>query len=278
MEKYFRTLRQGIFAIAVLAFVLSCGGKTKSKATESGSTGAPSTPPVASAAKPFALKLFTQYDDTTYVNQLTFNETGTDECSVTAAAPVATCTVEVPEGRLYFSSLNFQYSWVWEECKLLHFAPYYYMADNTAAYFPPQADSSVDCTAAPIPTACFGGAAVDLVPGFPSNRTIIHLPDENVPLVPLTFESEVRSAYSHKYSSNRWTVNDLDPLKIGMNATPADLGGQGDGYIANSYVNYTFYCRDDWYDPVTYTVNLVVKDVDTNGAGPNDYFTWKEWP
>lgn len=274
----FRFYILGLLALS-LSTALSCSGKTKSKTTESASSDNSGSPPVATTAKPFVLKLFTQYDNTEYTNQLTFAETGTDECSVSATSPTATCTATIHEGRLYYSSLNFQFSWLSGDCKLLFFQPYYYKADSTAAYYPPGSDSSIDCTATPIPAKCFGGAALDIVTDFPRFRANIYLPDETTPTTALSATEKVTSAASNLYGSNRWTVNDMAAGKTGTAASSADLGGQGDGYIANTYVDYTFTCRDDWYDPVTYTVNLRIRDEDSDAGNPviNNFFTWKEW-
>lgn len=276
-----------ILCFGVLSLTLaSTFGCSKAKddlsslSSEDPSDPTPVTPPAVSTAKPFALKMFTTYDQVSYHYNLTFQETGTTECSVTSSAPTATCTVIVPEGRLYYSKLSFNFSWLPSQCNLMLFTPYSYKASSSASYLPPGADSAVDCTALPIPAACYGGAAVDLVPSFPKFGSLIYEPDETDLTITHSDVQTVKSAHSHLYGSNRWTVNDMATGKIGSTATSTDLGGYGDGYIANTYVNYKFQCKDHWDDPDTYTVNVVVKDEDSEAGNPtlDDHYTWKEWP
>ncbi len=274
-----------LFLAVQMAGVVGCKNKPETFSDTSEASPVPPTsivsPPTASAAAPFQLKLYTKYDGRTYINQLTFAETGTDTCKATTTAPVAICTVTVPEGRLYFSSLNFNYSWLPTSCPLLTFQTYYYRASVSAAYIPPGATSSIDCTAIPISPTCFGGAAPALVAGFPTFVGLIHLPDEANLTVPSVTDLPVASAYSIAFGSNRRTVNDLAPAKVGNTYTSAQLGGLGDGYLPNTYVDYTFTCRDHWYDPATYTVHLNVRD-ENSAAGTavpiNDFQTWSAAP
>lgn len=130
----------------------------------------------------------------------------------------------------------------------------------------------------PAGKACFGGPAAQLVPDFPKYRALIHLPDESNLSVPVGVSKTVDSAYSMGWYSNRHTVNDMSLANQALNHTSADLGGAGDGYIANTYVDYKFSCRDNWADPETFVINLIVEEEDTSAAGPNDFLSWKELP
>ena len=80
--------------------------------------------------------------------------------------------------------------------------------------------------------------------------------------------------------------------KIGTPATAAELNGgsaayaPGDTYLGATaadpynYYNYQFVCRDHWYDPDKYTINVRVTDEDSEAGNPtlDNYYTWKEWP
>ncbi|MGZ6478453.1 MAG: hypothetical protein ACXWQE_04070 [Bdellovibrionales bacterium] len=276
-----------IATVLLAAGITGCKDKpvdTSSPDTTVPGTTPPVTPPV-SAAAPFALKMWSKYDDTNYVNGLKFTETGTDTCTATTANPVVTCTVAVEEGRLYFSELNLNFSWLMGQCKLLTFSPYFYKASTSAVYLPPSATATVDCTANPIPPACFGGAAPELVPQFPNFTGLIYFPDESTPFVPLFKTVKITSGYSHGSNSNRHVVNDLPAAKVGNTYTAAQLEtgapfNAGDGYIGGTYRNYKFACRDDFYDPETYIINLFVTDIDsaTGNTPEDDFYTWKEAP
>lgn len=278
----------GLLAMLIVASS-SCKNKDKvSDFTDSSSGGGstPVTPPVVSTAVPLKLKMSTQYDHTEYINSLTFVETGTDECTVTSATSPVTCTVNVPEGRLYFSSLLFTFAWLPSTCTLLTFEPYFYLANNTGSYTPPGADAAVDCSLRPISASCYGGAAVDIVPSFPKYTGLIYEPDETNLAVANDDTLTVNSAHSHGYGSNRWTVNDMPLASVGNSATAADLNPTGsvpgDTYVGGTlgvtYQNYQFSCRDHWYDPESLVINVNVVDVDSSvNPQVDDFFSWKEW-
>lgn len=271
------------FLIFQFGVALGCKNKAETLTDDSSGSGDGGTTPApapVSTAKPFALQLFTKFDGKDYVNQLTFLETGTTTCAATPSSPTPTCTVVVPEGRLYFSSMHYQFSWLASSCRLLIFQPYYYRSSNSAGYVPPGSQDPIDCSATPIPATCWGGAAPGLVDGFPNKTSIIYLPDETDLTTPVSAHLTLDSAYSINALSNRRSVNDLAAGKVGTNFDATDLGGAGDAYLANTYVNYQFMCRDNWYDPDTYVINLYIKDEDSKSGNTvvNDFYTWANVP
>lgn len=277
-----------MFMLALTSTLVACGStdNSNSASSDAGTSPAttpsvPTTVPSASTASPFTLSLYTTYDQTSFNNPLTFAETGTTTCQATAANPVVNCTVTVPEGRLYYSGVSFVYSWMPSACRLMTFSPYGYLASQSSTYLAPGATATTDCTQSPTPLACFGGAAKSLVPGFSQFvQKIIYLPDETSLTTPNTRTVVLPSAASASAFSNRQSVNDLPAAKVTNNYSPSQLGGAGDGYVAGSYTNYTFTCRDDWFDPLSYTVNLFINDQDSSPSNPtrDDFYTWKEAP
>lgn len=278
-------------SILVLSLLLSVGmltgckdkvKETSSSSDDGGGTD-PSVPaPSATAAAPMALKIYTKYFGMDYANTLKFAETGTDTCTATAASPVVTCTVNVEEGRLYYSSVNFKYSWLPTSCKMLIFQPYFYQASVSNAYIGPSQTSALDCSVAPLvlPSGCYGGAAVDLVPEFPKYWGLINFPLESALGTVNTNTVTLASAYAKKSNSNRTAASDLPTAKVGTTFTSAQLGNIGDGYVGGSFVNYQFTCSDDYDDSQPYIINLKINDVDSAPGNPtiNTYKSWKDAP
>ncbi len=244
--------------------------------------GTPVVPPTVSTAAPLALKISTMFDGTDFVVSHEFTETGTDTCEATAAMPTPTCTVVIPEGRLFFSELTFTYSWLPSNCRLMTFQPFYYQASDAAGYFDPTANSlEGDGTACdqpiPVERTCYGGAARFIVPEFPLKRALIYLPDEGGDATkPLIASSGLPSSFKSNYQTNRHSVNDLVDRTMSISAVT--LGGSRDGYIAGSFVDYSLSCRDSWYDVETYRIDLRVYDENTEGGvipGENHFPTFR---
>jgi hypothetical protein len=106
------------------------------------------------------------------------------------------------------------------------------------------------------------------------------LPDLTDLTVPLSTSIDFTSAVSKNLGSNRHTVNDLAAAKVGNTYTAADLADPdgtipGDGYEPNTYKDYQFTCRDSFYDPEAYIINVYVQDVD---GVDQDISTWDVAP
>jgi hypothetical protein len=285
MRKILSALKLSCLAL----LVMGCEKATDSTTVDGGTTTPtptdPSTPtpatPVSTA--PISLQMFTKYEGSTSTFDLKFTETGTTLCETTDSNVSSTCTVSVPEARLYYSSLNLKFEWKPDKCKLLTFQPYYYQASNSNAYVPFNGTDAIDCSGASEARTkpCFGGAAPELVTDFPKYNQYIYFPDETDPTARQSKLTTVPSAYSLKLPAiNRLTVNDLPFAKWTTGFSSADMGGFADGYVMKSFVTYQWTCRDDWYDPISYSMTLNVKDEDSDtGRGPiNDFKTWSGVP
>jgi hypothetical protein len=276
-----------IVMAGILTLNLGCKEKNFSAASTSPDDGA--IEPIVSEAAPLVLTLTTIYNDTEYENPLTFSvyghtttlTTSSTTCSATDADPLVTCTVTVPENRLYRSEILFQYARLPTKCKNLNFTPYSYRASNTAGYYAPGAVSPADCSTAPIPVSCYGGAAKSLVEGFPQFTALYYTADETDLTIPVSTDITLESGWTEGAGSNRKAANDMS-LGTGDRTiayTSADLGSIGDAYIANTYRDYTFRCEEDWADELPYGINLIITDEDEEDdptATPNDRLTWKE--
>ncbi len=276
------------FYILMFSFSILLAGACKDKGETAAAYVPPTDPgtpaPGVSTDAPLALKMSTKFTGINYDNGLTFTETGTTTCAASIATPSVNCTVVVPEGRLYYSDLIFSYSWLPTSCRLMIFQPSYYLASNTVGYYKPGTEVTTDCT--PVggvsPVDCYGGSAIELVSDFPKKRALINLPDETTLTVPQSNTSKVSSAWVANWGSNRHTTSDFLLAKRNTSYSAADLGGAGaitDGYVGGSFVDYTFTCRDAWYDPVSYRINVYVREEDSdNGGTLNNFRSWKDVP
>lgn len=291
---------QGAAVVFALFASTGCAKKLDSIASLISGGGSSPSAPTVSAAAPLALNMYTKYDGATYINNLKFAvrtagsgtlwsgagvATNQSECAVSPSQPNVECLTVVPEGRLYYSETHFQYSWYDSSCKLMYFQPYYYQASSTTL-FPPWADfASTNCTLSPLASACFNGAAKEIVPSFPKNRSLVYIPDESVPSGPQSASAKVSSSFSQapRALSNRAVANDFmlssdsSTRATAISSSTISFTTAGDEYITGSYVDYEFSCRDDWYDPISYSIKLFITDQDTSASGANEIQSWKEY-
>lgn len=274
-----------ICLISFLTFSLGCNkkkeGEKSSPTTDVPVPVVPPEPPPVADETPMAIKVYSQYEGASDGATITykFTETGTDTCSSTTAAPIVSCTVKIPEGRLYFSKLGIAFSYMQNEkrCRLTYFTPYQYRISTSSTYSSSwTAGTTADCTKPNI--ACWGGFAA--ATGLrPSASTYYYPPNINEPGAK-TDNIVAASAWKQERGSNRVTVNDLPVAKQSNAYSSSDLGGFGDGLIAGTYVDYTFVCRDDWSDPLPYKITLYITEEDSATGNPvlNHHYTWKELP
>ncbi len=288
-----------IFILVSLGLILTgCGASKSGSATNTSDTPAPTngsivttpgTSPTATSAAPLNLQIYSKYDTTNALEYQTFVEPNSVTCVSSAATPVVNCTLNIQEGRLYFSSLNFQIAWNTTQCKILTFQPYFYHASDLPGFLPPwSSNTAINCSTAggnTPPNNCWGGAAAYIVQGFPKYSGLIFFSDESLPPGPQTHPViTLPSAYSLSYASNRLTTNDMAAGKRatswnynGTNPQPhMTYGTATDSYIANSFVDYSIGCVDDYYDPLPYRINLFINDVNSAPTNPvrNDFYTW----
>jgi hypothetical protein len=277
-------MKNFVLLVLSMALISACGAKGSSSDSSSSDPATPEPAPGVTTDAPVALRIYSIYDKQTFVKYQTFEETGTSLCTATDTAPTPTCTIKVEEGRLYFSDLHFQFAWLPSKCKLFFFQPYYYLANTaSAAFLPPWNDYNlVDCTASPLSSLCVGGAAPNAIDSFkyPEITGYVYTPDETDLSIPQTNEVKLHSSYARHYLSNRGAASDMAAGKNTSSYTQVQLGVTGDSYLANTFVPYTLSCRDDWYDPKPYIINLVITDVNSEGGDPgiNNFWTWKELP
>ena len=283
-------MSKNIFIYALVGVLLAACGKTTGLATDTSNAPVPTpvpgtvptvpgTAPTVTDTTPLALQIYTIYDKTKAVEYQTFTETGTTVCQSTTTTPNVTCSVPVQEGRLYLSSINFQFSWTTKACKIMLFQPYYYKASTSATFLPYWSDTAIDCSLAPFPADCWGGVATFMVPSFPKYTGFLFQPDESLPPGPQTSTQTVESGDAKRFGTNRWSVNDLPLAKRGTSYAYGSWMG-ADAYIANTYVDYTFACKDDYYDDLPYKIHVNITDINSSPTNPvvNHFNTWAEAP
>ena len=228
-------------------------------------------PPIEPANKEHGLilKIFSRLSNKNMTE--VFKETGASVCQTTPTDPTISCTIEVPQERLYFSKLRLEFSWFSSSCKFLTFQPYYYQASASSHYFPSWLSEPVDCSSGNKPK-CFGGVAPLLINNFPANRSVTYLTDGTDQVN--VSEIDIPSAASLQYRTNRLTVNDLPYEKRVNNYDSPAMGAFGDSYVANSFVDYSFKCSDEYGNPIQ-SLRLSIKDA---SGGQDKIFTWKELP
>jgi hypothetical protein len=190
-------------------------------------------------------------------------------CEVPTGTAVGTtipCVATIPEGTLHFSKLKLQL--VISEgtaCDIAVFVPYVYQASTGADFNPEWTETDIDCdgTTDPIPEDCFNGAGVDLIE-YPKFGSIYYTPSGGSLEVAYTVDS-ANARFRH--SGNRWTNNTLAVRTANLTT----IGGT-DGYVANSMQDWSFTCRDKWFD-INFRVAITIQDEDTGGPAcdPNVY-------
>ncbi|MEZ0392900.1 MAG: hypothetical protein ACAH59_11840 [Pseudobdellovibrionaceae bacterium] len=288
----------GRFLICLFVAVISCKPSTQNNlggATSSGSTTPPDPgTPTATTAAPLSLRINRYYEGTETAQPVSFDVSGaiTTTCEATVANPNVTCNVVLPEAELYFSKFKFLYSWVRSKCKIMTFTPYHYMAARAGSINPPWAGGEVvDCGARPLSADCFGGAAKQVIEEYPKYWANIYVPEEDGSDTPLYEDAEFTSAWKNTYDSNRMMSNDIDAADVSPGIDPlgsASTADNGDLYLGTVnqqggeppiYQDWTFTCKDDWYDDLTYQIHLNITDEDSDAGNPtvNHMHTWREY-
>ncbi|WP_413559149.1 hypothetical protein [Bdellovibrio sp. HCB209] len=169
-----------------------------------------------------------------------------------------TCTITIPEGQLYFSSLNITIGTKTTPlCPVVSFTPYrYQIASDDTSYIPPGETTAAKCGSELEKTPkCWGGAATQMVSSFPTNKGMYQV-TASLPQYTYEYPSENELGW-YSPRSNRGTINNL------LTPTASQAG-----YVANSMRDYTIVCQDLWAQPI-YTIVLKLVDKDTE-ADNND--------
>lgn len=163
------------------------------------------------------------------------------------------CDISIPEGQMYYSDINFTMGTKFpQECATINFAPYYYRIDDSDTdYRPPGEKEPAKCaTEAMSNSRCWGGAATQIVTGFPNSFGMYFMPSAK-PQTTYTLGSGNTVRWTSG-KNNRLAVNNL------VNRT-SDIPGR---YVANSMNDYYITCTDLWARPI-YTIKLNLVDADT---------------
>jgi hypothetical protein len=267
--------------IAMLALLISCSGTLKTDGATGASAGAAAastsstTTPGLSGGLYFRVSTSWEGNDTDLTVWKSCDLSGT----VTGAPLTSTCSVLIPEGQLHFSKLHFIVGTTNPQtCKRLSFFPYYYKLSNGAAYTPPwyTDTTTVDCSGVtvPMPVDCYDGAAPQIlstdfnpVGGYTGRYFMTAAETEHTYTI-VSANSLLKP--NNRYSSN----NKTDPTAAVAN------------YIANSMVNYTAVCYDEW-DRQMYRMTIYVSDNDIDGdenvaactpaTSPTGCDDWDDW-
>lgn len=266
------------FALLTLSFVavaaLGCAGSSGNSdstgeldlpSSEEGGDGDDSA-----SGSPLRVVVSTRFEDNSTPAQVA-------ECAFLSTdaplGPAKTCTISIPELVLYFSDLIFEVSTQSRlTCTNITFTPFSYARSVSAGFVNDRA-VTVDCSEPLYQRSadCYGGAAKDIVPGFPLNQSVYFLT-----------ANELQQSYRLQASSTR---RDTDPDRsMFTNANAANnlaSGSRGSAisnafvrYVANSMQDYQFVCYDNFAN-INYQINLIIEDLDevnqeTNA--PLDFF------
>jgi hypothetical protein len=246
-------------------------GSTVLPAVNSISGGA--TCPMISLTAPtaaFAVRVYSLWPGAQTWNRL---DTGTCQTNVVSSTAVA-CSVTVPEAQLHYSKIYFEVYALngSSQCDVIYFEPYSYLASTNVAFVPGWGTSSTatDCSKPYEHPECWNGAGKALVPGFPRNNRVFHsIGDLTYPQWCSGTMVESANISQNGYVTNRWMTNDL-VLSRSADATPL---GAGDGYKANSMVDWRWTCVNQ-YDDVRYSIKMTLTDSNTDGTGPDTIPSW----
>ena len=262
--EYLKSFRSTLIVLGILALMVlsaACSdtkrqaGGSASGGSDGGSGDAEDGVTDFAADTLFGMRLVSNY--------WTQTDTFTTEklCEINSTTPqgtLATCSVSIPENRLYFSQLTFTVTAKESlNCSTVHFRPFWYQMSASSAYQANWMDAPADClTTQPIPIDCYSGVAVSIVPSFPKFDSIVVRAEGD-----LEYEyPKADSGFERSRLSNRWAANNLV-----ARAANYDFGT--DEYLANSMRDYRFECRDKWHELV-YGIVLTISDDDLSTGNP----------
>lgn len=201
-----------------------------------------------------------------------------------ASGTVKTCTIMIPELKLYYSDLTFKVSVPDSKtCTKVAFIPYYYQKSANAA-FKPDGTTGVDCslTMAKNSASCYGGAAPDMLStlgvSFPKFAGVYFLPSNEFSKSYVLKSSNTRKSTATDLvaaDTNVGSANNLPNRAIASLVSSNMAGGDSVDYLTNSMVDYTFDCENKWYDSL-YKIKIIIADEDdsTGGAINDTVYDW----
>ena len=167
-------------------------------------------------------------------------------------------SIKIPEEQLYYSVLKFEVEKpaLDEGCAVIKFRPYYYQKTDDPKFQPDlSSETTVDCSLGSDPV-CFGGAAKDLIDGFPLFTYKFSTSDK----IEVYFSQPTHNAGE----GNRYAANYME------DGLPGD---RSVSYVHGSIKDYSAYCEDIFGNELA-RINLQIKD--DNGTTPDTdhYCSW----
>lgn len=263
-----------IFGALILTCALTaCDQGSGSGNSDDASTNPTPTPTPTGLLSPLTFSVSTQWE-----NQDTSTFELAKKCEVDAAAirgSVDTCTITVEEARMYYSKIRFSVATNDPiRCRVLHFQPYWYTRSITSNFYPPGEVSAtgIECNPAVEPDQspkCFGGAATQIVPGFPKYKSLYSLTS-----ISSTYDVDLKSEGKERFYGgahvNYLVTNDKTTRGV---AGPLN---NAKSYIANSMVDYSVTCVDEWGYPY-HTIDITISDEDKDGAESDAEDNFVDW-
>lgn len=257
------------FVLVSLSALLGCSGGPAAT-DDTGSTDPGSEEAVLIATSPLYITLETQYDgddnDGTSVENHGICNIDPDNL----AANNINCTVTIPEGRLFYSNLTLNWGTGRPDlCPRIEFFPYYRKLSTSAAYVPAGLINDVDCTDSTV-VACYGGAALDIVPNFPIN-TGLWFPTDKV----TNITKVVNSAWS--LDSRYGNLHTCNNLSAAGRLADVTVGGTQQYESTWGFQDYLLKCVDP-HQGTLFTITMIIEDEDTDASdtdlGNDEFYDW----
>lgn len=265
-----------IYLVLILSFLTACSGGTANESSSGGGGGGGGGGSTSTDGK---LKLVVRRNFKGNTSKTTIQT-----CEIPSTAALGTnlnCSVEVEELILHYSDLEFTLSTNSSDtCTEVIMIPYYYRKSTSATFRPDGAESDVDC-ATTNDVLCWGGAG----PGFgslsgsaftaldfPNNRGYYFLTKNMLSQSYRLVSTEERSETNRDRDliHNTGVTNNLPAGSRGANINTAQAR-----YVANTYVDYTAICRNN-FGEVNHTITLTVGDYDTEDTS-SSIDTFYDW-
>jgi hypothetical protein len=250
---------------ALSSTLVSCGEPPK-KTTESSSSS-----PVGNLGDDTAL----------YISVSTLWESVTDTadaqvhktCSISSLAPTGTtitCDAIVPEGQLHYSKVLYAVGTKMSSvCPIVSFYPYYYLRSSASNFNPPGEDATttVDCSdkdKRKVGKQCWGGAAPQIIDGFPTNTGWYHISAGGLSKTyTLEAENTLRWDSNKDGPKNFLTSNNMPAAARNNNIAGKYSVDPSDATFTKMH-DYYVVCEDLWAHPI-YSIKLNLWDEDTKG-------------
>lgn len=252
------------------AFLISCSNsKPSTGGSSTGGTGGTGTG--SSVSVPFLVEVRASYENNS-------SKTLFGSCSVSTSDPIGTtktCTIRFPELLLYNSELEFYVATNNKNtCKKVSFVPYYYLKSNSSTMLiDNSAGTTADCSGQASPPECWGGAAPNIIEGFPASRGLYFLTVNQLSSKYELESSDIRQD-GDTDRSFRTNANVANNISLAMRNGPSIdiqntiryIGGGG-----SNFQDYEFTCWDEWAN-INYRFTLKIADDDTLDTASDTLF------